>query len=410
MDLRVRPKFHGRTRRSIPRYTAMPRSKAKPLKRIAVVGGPLLQSVASPFNAVLAHFAAERGDWRFVFSSYEITSSLFHVLRELGCDGAMVRIVSEKLAEEARQLPFPVVNWSSWLAEPGLPTVRRDDRALGRLCAEHLLEKGFRRFGCLRLPGGWFIEARTEGFVAALRAAPVDADISFSSVDSHPPSRSDEARFCKWLAELRSPAALFLPDDVDASILMDLCRKVGRRIPQDIAVVSAFGHAVTAQHSVPAFSFADDDEATIAQKSAELLARLIDGKRAKAKIVLVPPRGLVALGSTDTLAIDDPQVAHAEDFLRCHAGEDINVADAAHQASIARVTLERRFREALGTSMHEYLTRLRVERAKELLQHRPPLPLGQIAENCGFAGRLRLNAVFKQRVGMTPNAWRGEAK
>jgi transcriptional regulator GlxA family with amidase domain len=116
------------------------------------------------------------------------------------------------------------------------------------------------------------------------------------------------------------------------------------------------------------------------------------------------------LNWTDTVAVDDPEVARAEEYLRRHACECINIADVARQVSIARVTLERRFREALNISMHDYLTRLRVERAKEILKHSPTLPLGQLARECGFANRLRLNAVFRQLVGVSPKEWRRDAK
>jgi len=388
----------------------MSSKQVKPWKRIAVIGAPVLQTVLSPFNAVLARYAAEKDHWQIVFSSHEITSSAFRVLRELACDGAIVRLTSPEIADEARQLNFPIVNYSSWLAEPGVPTVRRDDRALGRLCAEHLLAKGFRRFGCLRLPGGWYIEARIESFVATLVAAGVDAEIVVLPIRAHPLRQEDRRKFRQWLAALQPPAALFLPDDIDAPEFMDLCRETGRRIPRDIAVVSAYGHAETLRQCLPSLSYAAEDEVTIATRSAEWLDRLMRGRKVVANVVLVPPLGLVAQGSTATVAVDDQEVALAAEFLRNHASEEINVADVARQVSIARVTLERRFRQAMGATLHDYLTRQRVERAKELLKQSPSLPLGQLAQQCGFASRKRLNAVFKQFAGKTPKAWRDDAK
>jgi len=388
----------------------MPHKPVDRVRRIGIVGAPVLQTINSAFNAALVRFAAERGNWQFVYAAADLTASALRVLKELDCDGALVRITSVKASAEARRLKFPIVNFSSWLVEPGLPTVRSDDEALGRLCAEHLLAKGFRRFGCLRLPGGWYIQARTESFVAALKAAGVDADIRFLRVDSHPLSPSAEARFCKWVAELQTPAALFLPDDLGAPVLLDLCRKAGRRVPQDIAVVSAFGHPETAQRCLPGLSYADHDDSAIGRRSSELLDRLMGGDKTKATIEVVPSAGLVALGSTDTIAVDDPVVARAEDFLRRHAGEEINIADVVRQVSITRRSLERGFREALGTSMHDYLTRLRIERAKELLRRTPKLSLREVAQDSGFAGRLRLNAVFKQMVGVAPKQWRSESR
>ena len=68
----------------------------------------------------------------------------FRFLRHCKCDAAIVRITNPAMRREALKIPFPLINVSSWLEDPGVPTVRHDYRAIGRLVAEHLLEKGFR--------------------------------------------------------------------------------------------------------------------------------------------------------------------------------------------------------------------------------------------------------------------------
>ena len=49
-------------------------------------------------------------------------------------------------ARIALELGLPVVNLSAALKDAGLPRVTVDHRAVGQLAAEHLLERGFRRF------------------------------------------------------------------------------------------------------------------------------------------------------------------------------------------------------------------------------------------------------------------------
>ena len=49
-----------------------------------------------------------------------------------------------------------------------MPLVHANDLSIGRLGAEHLLERGFRHFGFCEYAGLYWSTARREGFVAAV--------------------------------------------------------------------------------------------------------------------------------------------------------------------------------------------------------------------------------------------------
>ena len=63
------------------------------------------------------------------------------------------------------------------------------------------------------------------------------------------------------------------------------------------------------------------------------------------------------------------------------------------------------FRKATGLTPADYLTRLRIRRARELLRS-TDLPAAEIAAACGFATPSAFNAVFKRTTGVTPISWR----
>jgi AraC family transcriptional regulator len=56
-------------------------------------------------------------------------------------------------------------------------------------------------------------------------------------------------------------------------------------------------------------------------------------------------------------------------------------------------------------SVHEYVTRRRVEHAQLLLQ-RTRHPLRDIAAQCGFSDQSHMTRVFSHRVGVTPGKYR----
>jgi len=374
-------------------------------KRIAVIGAPVLQA-QSLFNAALISYAARRDHWKFVFST-EVSVQTLRFLRQLDCDGALIRVVSPAIAREAKKLSFPLVNFSSWLANPPVPTVRVDNVMMGRLAAEHLLQKGFRRFGIVLSKGGWFIHPRHQSFLETVGAAGFGANVATFQLRSYPADAADLERFREWVRGLPTPTGLFLTnDDPDAPALMDACRAAGKKIPLDVAVITSHGHPEICRACRPPLTYVDQNEAGVALEAAKFLDRLMSGEANAAQTILVPSGGVVALGSTETAAIEDREVAQAVEFIRAHIAEPINIKDVAQHFSIARRTLERRFRLAMKVSPHDFQTRERIERAKDLLRATPPLTLGEVARRCGFTSAARLNLVFHRVAHASPASYR----
>lgn len=83
----------------------------------------------------------------------------------------------------------------------------------------------------------------------------------------------------------------------------------------------------------------------------------------------------------------------------------ITVAQLAEQARMSKRTLSRRFVETTGTSPLDWITALRVRRAKDLLET-TALSMEEIAERCGFGSAPTLRHHFRIRVQLSPNAYR----
>jgi LacI family transcriptional regulator len=380
-------------------------------KRVALVGLPILQEFASLTNVALAHHASCIGNWRFVFQA-ENTPESFRFLRNLKCDGAIVRITTNAMRREAMKLPFPVVNISSWLEDAGVPTVRTDWDKLGRMAAEHLLEKGYRRFGCVVMPGGWYIQARFCAFAEAIRQKGLKVHLFHLRTTNTQPDQSkpltneERRRFKQWVTRLQPPAALVLTDDWDAPSLMDACREIGFQIPRDLVMLSTGIHAEVLPQCHPALTGAQEDLQTQAQMTIELLEALMAGKPAGTAIINVPPLGIIERASTATMAIEDREVAHAVEFIRAHGCEPVNIGSLMDRAGISRSTMDRRFAEIMGQTPHDFLIQQRVQRAKELLCLDDSLNMESIAKQCGFRDFRELKRVFKRLTGILPRDWK----
>ena len=377
-------------------------------KRVAVIGLPILQEFTNLTNVALARHATSIGNWRFVLQAESIPET-FRFLRHLDCDGAIVRITSATMRREAVKVPFPVVNVSSWLEDPGVPTVRTDWQKLGQSAAEHLLEKGFRRFGCVLVPGGWYIQARFRAFADTLRRHGLKADLfhlrSNQPELDQPLAEEERRRFKRWVTKLQPPAALAFTDDWDAPALMDACREIGFEIPRDLVVLSTGIHAEVLPRCRPALTGAQEDMQTQAKMAIDMLEAMMAGKPACAAIINVPPLGVIERDSTATMAIEDREVAHAVEFIRAHGCEPVNVGSIMDRAGVSRSTLDRRFARVMGQTPHDFLIQRRIQRGKELLSLEEPPSLEAIAKQCGFRDFRELKRVFKRVTGMFPKDW-----
>ena len=137
------------------------------LRKIAVMIGP-----GHGFNMGvlrgIARYASAHGPWEFLaqFPGLSILA-----VRDWKVDGVIVPLRSEEHAQVFRNRNVPVVNCSGALKDPGVPTVRPDDREAGRLGAEHLLERGFKHLAYCGFPEYDFSEVRRQGFEATVRKA-----------------------------------------------------------------------------------------------------------------------------------------------------------------------------------------------------------------------------------------------
>jgi AraC family transcriptional regulator, transcriptional activator FtrA len=93
------------------------------------------------------------------------------------------------------------------------------------------------------------------------------------------------------------------------------------------------------------------------------------------------------------------------DKIRKRLGDSWRVADLARHAAMSERTFMRRFRSVTGMSPTDWITQARVDRARELLES-TALPIDHIAERCGLGTPTTLRHHFRNKVGVSPAAYR----
>jgi AraC-like DNA-binding protein/mannose-6-phosphate isomerase-like protein (cupin superfamily) len=92
-------------------------------------------------------------------------------------------------------------------------------------------------------------------------------------------------------------------------------------------------------------------------------------------------------------------------YIETHYHETISNARLEKYFEISGSTLLRMFKEATGHAPNEYLIKIRIKKAAELLS-RSALTVSEAALRCGFNDNNYFTRIFKRDMGMTPLRWR----
>jgi AraC-like DNA-binding protein len=103
------------------------------------------------------------------------------------------------------------------------------------------------------------------------------------------------------------------------------------------------------------------------------------------------------------------KLARAARYIEEHCREPLTLAGTARQVQLSRNYFSSRFKEAYASGFTEYVTRVRINRAKHLLST-SSLKISRIGEESGFASVPHFNRVFKKKVGVTPSRFRARGR
>lgn len=98
-------------------------------------------------------------------------------------------------------------------------------------------------------------------------------------------------------------------------------------------------------------------------------------------------------------------IGRAKEYLNNHYTDQIGIKNTADYLQVSPSHLSREFYKKLGEKPVEYLTRLRLKKAIDLLST-TALKIEDISSKCGFSSSNYFNKVFKKHMNMTPNQFR----
>jgi len=395
------------------------------VRRIALLLGQDLGYCRGVFHGIQS-YAAEGRNW--VFRDGPPDRTTLGPLKGWKPHGVIAHLFLPDVAADLAKLRVPVVNTTSTLLSaayavhkktseaptvPDFPLVEVDHMEVGRLAAEHFLERGFQSFGYFGSSWTHFSQMRERGFRMRLAEAGFAASSCYAEYLPRLAAKTSwkgiDQRVRRWLRPLAKPVGILASNDIPARDLAEMCRQLGLRVPDDVALVGVDNDRLQCGLTFPPLSSVSIPAERIGYEAARLLDGLMVGKKPPSGPMLLPPLHVVTRQSTDIVAIDDRDVARALARIRRDAARQLTVSEVARQAGVGRRVLERKFQTLLGSTILKEIRRARIQYAKELLAD-TDLPIQIIASQVGFSGPQRLSLAFRQLTGMAPSAYRRQSQ
>ncbi len=327
-------------------------------------------------------------------------------------EGVIADLDDPRIPKHVAGLDLPVVGIgairedSPW--ELAISTVSTNNRRIAVLAAEHLMDRGLKHFaycGTRRHTLDPWNRHRHEAFVEHLRKS---GRKCFAYSGRYSASHSWEylqKQLADWLEKLPKPIGLMAANDARARHVLEACRRIQLRVPDDVAVIGVDNDELICNLACPPLTSIVQDTEEIGYRAACLLDRMMSQRTPKFTHIVIDPVAVVTRESTDMVATEDPIVSTALAYIRRNACEGLSVVDVARETGVSRSTLADRFKRIVGRTVHTEIRRVQIGIACELLAT-TDLALDLIARRAGLGNAQYMNAVFRRWLKVTPGRYR----
>ena len=338
-------------------------------------------------------------------------------LRQWGAAGVIGRILNAATAAKilacglpAIGIDLPGVKAARSGALAKISEIRTDSHQMGRMAAEHFLDRGFGHFAFCGFAGRDWSNRRQEGYCGRLREAGYACDVFPSARHTRLLSWEEEQpAVVAWLKTLPTPVGVMACNDDRGRQVLEASLLALRSVPDDVAVVGADDDHVICNLSNPPLSSVVFNLEQAGYRAAELLDGLMAGRIA---VAAADRRRAVAGGGA---------ALHGRD---CHGRPPRRPVVAVHPRPGAAADRSGRrggrrgdfpprpgnpFSPRAGRWIRGEIQRVRLALTRQLLAE-TGLPAQRIAELAGFSSLPYLSNVFHREVGLTLAEYRRRSR
>lgn len=369
----------------------------------------------------IAKYARLHGPWLFnrqpMFNQYQIGSKILKSemntlsqLKKFNADGIIANNVNNKEQfDHILNMGVPMVIIGDYIPEETSSRfirIRSDSEAIGKLVAEHLLDRGHKNYAFCGYDFINWSHSRGKSFRETL------ANKGFQTHYYKQPKSPNKRRWeneqyimAKWLQSLPKPVGVMACNDDRAQQVIEGCKIENLHVPEQVSVLGVDDDEFVCDLTEPPLSsvFLNNEKAGF--EASRLLHKMIKVENFPNQEIIVTPTHIVTRQSTEMLAIDDPHVAVAIRYIRQHSKELIQVDDVVNIVTLGRRSLEERFNKIIGRSIFNEITRCRIDKISQALVQSNK-SISEVALDFGYPSEAHISRYFKRIQGVTPLEYR----
>ncbi len=349
---------------------------------VAVAFPSITEAELAVLEGIKSGLAAVRGLEILVLSGgYEGALRRLVGMKELA--GAIGDFVSEAWLLPLREGGVRVVQLAQCSRIPSVPNVEPDFVAMGQGAAQALRADGAGEYVFIGSPGQYASERLLEGFSREVEPFAVVSGVS-------------QAQIREALRQVPGPLGVFAGSDRQARLAVGAARELGRRIPDDVAVIGVGDDRLESLYAgIPLSSYA-----LPGRELGRIAADCLLGNAAATEL-----RPVGILHERKSSLRSPTGLDRALIYARSNLEEPLQVADLCRIAGMSRRSFETAMQNAHGTSPSRYLEGLRRERAETLLTTTAQ-SVQEIARLCGYPEPCVFSTAFRRWTGRTPSEFR----
>lgn len=330
--------------------------------------------------------AAESEDVCGILVNHPLSTDLGDVLRDSRIPLVTLGNTDDKIFKRRRNVAF----------------LGADDRQIGCQAARYFLRLGrYRSFAFLPdIPASRWSRLRLRGYRNELLKSG-----HLVRVFSAPPNTvAYDNAIKRWLLSLPRPTAVLLAGDYHGCTALEMCRRTGLSVPQDVSILGVDNNPIYCESSQPRLSSIEPDYKREGYEGAQTLDRMMRLKKPMIRplIVKIPIRRIVTRNSTNELNLGTSLVDRALDYIAANVQTALSVSDVARHLGVSQTLLNLRFRQYQKSSVYKNVIRIRLERIAALLKN-SNTPVSILAEQFGFSSASHLTHLFKKKYGFPPS-------
>jgi LacI family transcriptional regulator len=358
----------------------------------------------------IVRYSRLHGPWMFYrqdlfYVAQEDEPSKLEPLRQWEPQGIVSR--DPKNLEELERWGIPL--FVAVAMEP--PSAKRNnvvtnDSAIGKMAAEHLLERGFRHFAYCGFDNIYWSYQRRDGFIARI------AEAGFKTIlYKQPESRENRLWFrekpilAEWLRGLPKPIGIMACNDDRGQHITESCSIAKLEVPYEVAVIGVDNDEQVCEIAYPSLSSVALDVEQAGFRMSELLDKMMAGRKMEPQTVVVQPNRVVMRQSSNIVAVEDKLVSQALTYIRDNAKRLIQVDDVVKDLNVSRRNLHDKFMNTLGRSVYDEIKRVRIDIISQMLIE-TDLSISDIALSLGYDNTGHISRYFKQKMGISPVDYR----